>query len=98
MPLVEERVECSVCHKEHTSFANYLQFIHQQCLKDQRQNRETKQEIINQVRKKLLAEINIMEQKVYVLSLTSKFKDHRIFSKDIYAFIFDLKKYSEVKT
>ncbi len=97
MPLVEERVECSVCHKEHTSWANHLQFIHKQCLKDQRQNRETKQEIINQVRKEVIDEINIMERKVYVLALTSKFKDHRIFSEDIYPLIFDLKKYSEVK-
>lgn len=95
--LVDERVECIVCYKEHTSMFDYLRFIHKECFKEQKQNKETKEEIVKETLEKFEVEINILEQKVYVLGLSSKFKDHRIFSNDVYPFIFNLKKYVGVK-
>lgn len=97
MPVIEEQVECVHCHEEHTSYANPLRFIHKRCLIEQKQNRQTRLQILKELENIFESEINNLERKVYTLGLTSKFKDHRIFSQDIYPLIYDLKKHKEVK-
>ncbi len=95
--LVDERVDCIVCHKEHTSMFNYLRFIHKECFKEQKQNRESRLVILKEASEHFDSEIQIFERKIYILALSSKFKDSKIFTDDVYPLIDDLKKFKEVK-